>query len=335
MVNKSQAFGLQFTIFLIGFIPLVQAQEIKTTEIAFVADIHLHDVYADFDSSSFQGVLNPLTGKMATLKTMLSQMNSTRLFNENYFAFLEALEDLRKRNIKYVVLPGDFTDDWQPMNVILLKTILHKYAEDFGMRFFITTGNRDPVTPIGGVGSNVDYIGAKGYPQTITGFDGKNHLDSIPGIEQINSWGYYEICRELGSFGFFPDKRDIFWFHPFLELDYEGYKFYKVFALSDIKNRMYEVGDSGYFLPDASYVVEPVEGIWLLAIGGNVYSARFGEDNELNGWSGSGVGFNLAAKHKQHQLNWIKNVTEEAKKRGKTLLSFSHYPLSDFHDGTS
>jgi 3',5'-cyclic AMP phosphodiesterase CpdA len=311
------------------------AQSGLEAKVAFLADIHLHDVYADFDSASFHGVLHPLTGKMATLKTMLSQMNSTRLFNENYFAFLEALEDLRKKEIKYVALPGDFTDDGQPMNVKLLKTILDQYTEDFGMRFFITTGNHDPVTPFGGIGSKVDYIGAKGRPQTIAGFDGKNHLDSIPRIEQINYWGYYEICKELGSFGFFPDKKDIFWSHPFLELDYEGYEFEKALVLSKIKNRLYEVGDSGYFLPDASYVVEPVEGIWLLAIDGNVYSPRFEEDNELKGWSGSSIGFNLAAQHKQQQLNWIKNVTAEAKKRGKTLLSFSHYPLADFHDGTS
>nr|WP_255737515.1 metallophosphoesterase [Cognataquiflexum nitidum] len=311
------------------------AQSGLEPKVAFLADIHLHDVYGDFDAASFQGVLHPGTSKMATLKTMLSQMNSTRLFNENYFAFLEALEDLRKRNIKYVVLPGDFSDDGQPMNVKLLKTILDQYAEDFGMRFFITTGNHDPVTPFGGVGSNVDYIGAQGRPQTIAGFDGNNYLDSIPRIEQINYWGYYEICKELGSFGFFPDKKDIFWSHPFLELDYEGYEFEKALVLSEVKNRLYEVGDSGYFLPDASYVVEPVEGIWLLAIDGNVYGPRYGEDNELRDWSGSGIGFNLAAQHKQHQLKWIKNVTAEAKKRGKTLLSFSHYPLADFHDGTS
>lgn len=335
MINKSLVFGLQFAIFLVGAVSLVQAQEKSLSDIAFIADIHLHDVYAEFDSSGFHGVHNPINGQMATIKTMLSQMNSTRLFNENYFAFLAALEDLRKRQIKFVVLPGDFTDDGQPMNVKLLKTILNQYTEDFGMRFFITTGNHDPVTPFGGIGNPEEYIGEKGRPQTLAGFEGNTHLDNIPRLKDINYWGYYEICEELSPFGFFPDKRDIFWSHPFMEIDYEGYEFEKTFAVSSINNRTFEFGNSGYFLPDASYVVEPFEGIWLLAIDGNVYNPRFGEDNEVKGWSGSGVGFNLAVNHKQHQLNWIKRVTEKAKNQGKTLVSFSHYPLADFHDGTS
>src|SRR5690554_2450372 len=98
---------------------------------------------------------------------------------------------------------------------------------------------------------------------------------------------------------------------------------------SALENRVYAAGDSGRFLPDASYVVEPVEGIWLLALDGNVYTYS-GED-----WNGSSIGFNQAALHKKHQLDWIDKVVAEAEKRGKTLISFSHYPLVEFHDGAS
>ena len=47
------------------------------------------------------------------------------------------------------------------------------------------------------------------------------------------------------------------------------------------------------------------------------------------------MGFNLAAEAKNHQLEWIKKISAEAKRLGKTLISFSHYPLVDFHDGSS
>src|SRR5690606_17297116 len=93
---------------------------------------------------------------------------------------------------------------------------------------------------------------------------------------------------------------------------------------------------SGFQLPDASYVVEPVEGLWLLAIDGNVYQQTGSEHlSPFKNWRGSSVGFNQASQLKEHQLDWIKKVSEEADKRGKLLVSFSHYPLADFNNGSS
>lgn len=104
------------------------AQSGLERKVAFLADIHLQDVYGDFQSVDFQGVINPKNGKFSTIRTMESQLNSTRLFNENYFALLAALEDVRKRGIKLVALPGDYTDDGQPMNILALKKILQEYS---------------------------------------------------------------------------------------------------------------------------------------------------------------------------------------------------------------
>ncbi|WP_225444250.1 metallophosphoesterase family protein [Echinicola arenosa] len=298
------------------------------TEIAFLSDIHLQDVHADLNSAEFKGVLNPKTGKFATIRTMQSQLNSTRLFNENYFAFISALEDLKEREIQLVVLPGDFTDDGQPMNVIALKKILDQYAEDAGMRFFLTTGNHDPVKPFGGIAGKRDFLGKEGAEQAIAGAEGL--FDRQTAItEQINYWGYSDITGALRDFGFFPNEKDLFWSHPFQELEVDNYDFQKAKESSDFKNRVYPIGDSSQTLPDASYVVEPVEGIWLLALDGNVYTPS------KNEWKGSSVGFNQAAIHKRHQLDWIEKVVHEADKRGKTLISFSHYPLMEFHDGAS
>jgi 3',5'-cyclic AMP phosphodiesterase CpdA len=308
----------------------LQAQT-GSTQIAFLADIHLQDVYADLHSVDFQGVFNPSSGNYATIRTMKSQLNSTRLFNENYFAFISALEDLKKRGIQLVVLPGDFTDDGQPMNVLALKKILDHYSATFGMRFFLTTGNHDPVKPFGGIAGKSDFLATDGSEQAIAGSAElfKNKPAAIS--DQINYWRYQEITQALATHGFFPNPKDLFWSHPFEELEYETYSYTQAYSSSKLENRVYSAGLATPLIPDASYVVEPVEGIWLLALDGNVYSLAEGESS----WNGSSIGFNQAVTQKKHQLEWIKKVSKEAEKHGKTLISFSHYPLVEFHDGAS
>lgn len=315
-------------------VPLLAQSGLKA-KVAFLADIHLQDVYGDFHSDDFKGVINPKTGKLATIRTMESQLNSTRLFNENYFALFAALEDLRNRGIKLVVLPGDYTDDGQPMNILALKKILQDYSDRHGMRFFITTGNHDPVSPFGGPDGKTDFLGENGQKQAVSS-ELTNETKEVVVSTQVKNWGYFEICEELGGFGFSPGLQDVFWTHPFMPFDYEGYDFEKVSAGSSIRTRLFPDPKSGWMLPDASYLVEPVEGLWLLAIDGNVYTFS-GDANQTDStaWSGSGIGFNLASKTKQHQLEWIKKICKEAEKRGKTLVSFSHYPLTDFHEGAS
>lgn len=305
---------------------LAQSQEV---ELAFLSDIHLQDVYAALHSPAFKGVFNPKTGKYATIRSMKSQLNSTRLFNENYFAFIQALEDLKRKGIRLVVLPGDFTDDGQPMNVLALQGILDRYAEACGMRFFLTTGNHDPVKPFGGIGGKKDFLAADGSEQAVAGDADFFPSEEVAVSSQINYWGYEEITHALSDFGFFPAAQDLFWAHPFQELDVDGYDFRRAVENSRLDQRLYKTENSEKLVPDASYVVEPVAGIWLLALDGNVYTPSGAN------WSGSSVGFNQAVTAKRHQLDWIKKVALEAEKRGKTLISFSHYPLVDFHDTAS
>lgn len=308
----------------------------RNPAIAFLSDIHLQEVYADLNSEKFKGVPHPTTGKLATIRTMGSQLNSTRLFNENYFALLAALEELAKKKVKLVVLPGDFTDDGQPMNVLALQKILQGYAEKHEMRFFITTGNHDPVSPFGSPGGKTDFLGAQGQNQAIA-----SDADLFPSLdaalsEELKHWGYKDICETLSEFGFFPAKKDLFWTHPFETFDYENYTWDKAQTTSSLEQRTYQLPGTELRLPDASYLVEPVPGIWLLALDGNVYSSKsLAATPNPADWSGSSVGFNLASKVKSHQLDWIKKIAAEAEKRGKRLISFSHYPLVDFHNGAS
>jgi len=311
------------------FLSCTSFAQSKDLKIAFLADIHLQDVYADLESEEFQGVYNPKTGKYATIRSMKSQLNSTRLFNENYFAFLQALQDVNSKGIKLVVLPGDFTDDGQPMNVLALKQILETYSKMYGMRFFITTGNHDPAKPFSSSGGKRDFIGKDGSEQAIAGDKNYFSLENVAISKQVDFWGYSEITSSLSDFGFFPSEKDHFWTHPFEELNVEGYEFGKAFKNSDLSKRTYQSGAQNAPLPDASYLVEPIQGLWLLALDGNVYSENGGN------WKGSSVGFNQASLFKKHQLEWIKKVVTEARRLNKTLISFSHYPLVDFHDQAS
>ena len=127
---------------LIMFVLLFTACKPKKTsqepavKIAFMADVHLQDIYGNLTDNKYKGVLNPLNNKYVFARTMQSQLNSTRLFNENYFAFLAALDDVVKRGVKYVVMPGDFSDDGQPMNIRGLKKILQEYEQKNGLKIY-------------------------------------------------------------------------------------------------------------------------------------------------------------------------------------------------------
>ncbi|MFP3632677.1 metallophosphoesterase, partial [Burkholderia sp. SIMBA_045] len=75
-----------------------------------------------------------------------------------------------------------------------------------------------------------------------------------------------------------------YWETPFSGYSYEDYDLAKAKASAELTARQYEIcsnGSGGEFkadnavncgeITDASYLVEPVEGLWLLAIDANVY----------------------------------------------------------------
>ncbi|WP_245949405.1 metallophosphoesterase family protein [Echinicola strongylocentroti] len=309
-------------------------QKNDDTKIAFLADVHLQDVYADLGKGEFKGIYHPQTDKYATIRTMKAQINSTRLFNENYFAFHEALKKVVAQGIKIVVLPGDFSDDGQPMNLKALNSILSEFSEAYGLRFYLTTGNHDPVTATRSPGGKYDFMGPGGKPQALVS-DTSYLRHRLPAdlpvafSDQIAYGGYLDVLEELGAFGFYPSEEDVFWTHPFEALDYEAYSFQKAEKNAVLANRYFDASAADS-LPDLSYLVEPVEGIWLLGIDANVYFPAGGTGI----FKGSSVGFNLAKDHKSHQLQWINEIATEAEERGKTLISFSHYPLVEFNDGS-
>lgn len=326
-----------FLLIVLSSFITINAQQ-KPVKIAFLADVHLQDLYGNFSDSDFKGVENPKTGKKTILRTMDSQLHSTRIFNENYFAFLAALDDVAKRGIKIVALPGDYTDDGQAYNLRGLKRILNEYQTKFGMRFFITTGNHDPVSPFLKDGGKSDFLGENGNPMNIFSDVGlvKNNNQETVITKDIAMSGYLGIMNELKEFGFYPSEKDLFWQTPFDIDSYQNYRFKTALKSSEYLRRMYETSP-GFLVPDLSYVVEPIDGIWLLAIDGNTYLPKniSGNPKDPDNFHGASVGYNNVLSNKKHLIDWVKKISDEAKKNHKVLIAFTHYPMLDYNDGAS
>lgn len=308
-------------------------------KIAFLSDVHLQNVYGKLSDSDYRGPLNPDNGKPALMRTMSAQLHSTRLFNENYFAFLAALDDLVQRSVKFVVLPGDFSDDGQPLNVRGMAEILQDYTDRHDMHFFVITGNHDPVRPFPQEGGKTDYLGESGQSQVLmskAGLYQSKDANELPVVvtSDIHKMGYAEVLDEMNAFGFFPKPADCYWATPFSGYSYENYSYEQAQKEAAIANRKYAVSDS-VEIPDVSYLVEPVAGLWLLALDGNVYlpNDKAAEDPEnADLYSNASIGYNQVLSNKQHLFSWVKQVTAEAGRLGKTLVVFSHFPTVDFND---
>ncbi|MDR6159519.1 hypothetical protein QF023_003035 [Chryseobacterium sp. SLBN-27] len=321
--------------FLIFAFSLFSAQQ-KPVQIAFLSDVHFQDLYGSFSDHDFKGITNPKTGKPTILRTMDAQLHSTRIFNENYFALLKALDDIAQKGIKIVAMPGDFSDDGQAYNLRGLHKILAKYHEQYGIEFYLTTGNHDPVGPFRQDSGKDDFLGQDGFPLGIYSKEnvGKTNRKII--TKDIAESGYLEILDELKDFGFYPKKENVFWSTPFTEYSYQDYSYKKAWQNADYNSRMYDVSE-GFPVPDLSYVVEPVKGIWLMAIDGNTYIPKNTSGNPENpeNYKGASIGYNNVLTHKRHLIDWVKRTMAEAKKNDKTVIAFTHYPMVDFNDGAT
>lgn len=279
---------------------------------AIIADPHIQDV----------------EGHPELVRTWESQARSTRLFNENYFAFRAVLDDVARRGIRLVILPGDLTDNGQQTACQAVTRILHGYERRYGMRFFMTTGNHDPNYPVGMPWGQKDFLGKDGRPRVIYSDSCQFFLANKPHeiltpdtvVPDLRCLGYDELTDEWCDFGFQPRQDFLHWERP--------------------------VNTSPY--PDASYLAEPIAGLWLLAIDGSVHTpkagsgergARSGNGNQDRSdptmWNGSWPGYNNVMQHKPFLTDWVKDVAARAKRQGKRLVAFCHYPLVDFNRGAT
>ncbi|MEZ0471584.1 metallophosphoesterase [Luteimonas salinilitoris] len=326
-------------------------------------DIHFHDVYAEFRDGSFPGVPNPRNGRNATIRTMQAQLTSTRLFNENYFAFLAALDDAVARGVKFIALPGDFSDDGQPVHVRGLVRIMDDYAARHGILFFAAPGNHDPVRPFDQANGKRDYLGRDpvtgeiGSPQPVYSRGG-NADCSAPYAgdwarsgasyctQEVLHMGYAGITRALAQHGLMPRPQYRYYETPYSTYAYDDYGYRTALGQAAWSNRRYEICREGAGGPgrpaghtfcrqviDTSYLVEPVEGVWLVGLDANVYVPTGPGANDFTG-SGD-QGYNAMLTHKPHVIAWLRDVVARGEAQGKQVIAFSHFPMAGFYNGAS
>ena len=92
---------------------------LDTPTVAVIADAHLHDIDSDYDGASIT-----IDGRRVTLRSWADTRRSSRVFNESHTALVGALTDIVNRDIKHVVLLGDYADDGQIEAIERLVTIL-------------------------------------------------------------------------------------------------------------------------------------------------------------------------------------------------------------------
>lgn len=334
--------------------------------IAFMADVHFHDVFGDFREGRFEGLPVNRNGETqyATIRTMQAQLTSTRLFNENYFAFLAALDDAVERGIRHIALAGDFTDDGQPVHLRGFTDILEQYRQQHNLRFYIAPGNHDPNRPYTQPAGKRDYLGRSGRPQPVFSTDHPACLESTgpdrpePGepdphpvvcTDEVVEYGYEDLLGEIGVYGIQPNPAMLYFETPFSSWTTDDYRYEEAANESGYGDRQYEVCHEGsggpyrqhytncFSVMDMSYLAEPEEGIWLMGIDANVYIPRENADpdakaNPANFHGAGNAGYNAVVTHKKHLVDWIRDVAERADQQGKTLIAFSHYPAVDFYN---
>lgn len=234
------------------------------------------------------------------LRPLAEVLASSRVFNESVPAFRAALAGMEAQGIRLVLILGDLTGDGQEAELRLAREILAEH-EARGMRFLMVPGNHD-MFGMKGRHRQQGYL-VDGHVQTRSSTAGADVLD--PDMRLL---GYPEALALLPGLGFTPDPRDLHWESPFGTADWGG--------------RTYGAGQI-----DASYLVEPVEGLWILSLDANHFVAGQADgaieplaDPNHQGWAG-------VLRDRPYMAAWMTDVADRARSLGKRLVAMSHYPM--------
>lgn len=290
--------------------------------VAVIADAHFHDVDTDF---GFARVA--VEGREVTMRSWADTRQSTRVFNESAEAFWAALAEVRRRGIRHVVLLGDYTDDGQRATTSALRDILHEHADAFDISFYALPGNHDIFGPRGRHHTK-QFLGRDGRGILVTS-DANGAGSGVTVSDRMYCEGYPAGLDPMAAFGYFRRPEYLHWETPF--------------GTSDaVEDRRYGVaspdGSNRYELMDASYLVEPEPGLWLLMIDANVFepvNGTFEWGEEAAFIDSTSGGWNAMIRCKPFVVSWIADVCARARRLGKTLLAFSHYPVLDPFDGAT
>ena len=292
--------------------------------IAVIADAHFHDLYGDYGLAGDDGARRPMA-----FRRLAETARSTRVFNESHSALCHTLNDIAARNIKHVVLLGDYSDDGQIATLSGLRRLLDQYSTRFGIRFYATVGNHDIFGPEGRHRSK-RFLNQDGGYDVVTCDPGFEDAAArrIVVSEGMYCAGYPCGLNALPDLGFFGASTDLHWETPF------GVQ-------NTPKSRVYPVvshaGKTCGPLIDASYLIEPFPGVWLMMIDANVFRPFTQQETAHHGGDfadSTAAGWNAMLTHKPFILSWMKDVVARASDQGKHLLTFSHYPVLDPLDGT-
>lgn len=293
--------------------------------VAVIADAHFHDIEGDYD---FSGI--DRNGRRLTVRSWADTAGSTRVFNESFAALPAALDTIVAMGIRHVVLLGDYTDDGQRQTTASLVRLLEHYRDRHGLCFYATPGNHDVFGPLG-KHRDTRYADAAGGTTLVTSDAEKAAADA--GAPVLTQKMYCESVPEgltaMRAFGYFRQPGYRHWETPFGPGD----------DLAGREHDLYSAdGKTVRRLVDASYLVEPEDGLWLLMIDANVFEPRGGDRDIASKkafFDSSDAGWNALLRVKPYLLDWIAGVCARAKAEGKTLLAFSHYPILDpFEDDT-
>ncbi|MGB3176997.1 MAG: metallophosphoesterase [Albidovulum sp.] len=292
--------------------------------IAVIADAHFHDLYGDYGLAGNGRAAPPIA-----MRRLAETARSTRVFNESHAALCYTLEDIGKRGIEHVVLLGDYSDDGQIETLNALRDLLDRYSKRFGFQYYATVGNHDIFGPDGRHRTKRFRNSNGGYDVVTSDPD---FTDAKAGRVIVSPTmycaGYPEGLHALQDVALFGARPDQHWETPF------G-------AGSQSKARLYPAlsGDGAEcaWLMDASYLVEPFPGLWLMMIDANVFEPQIvndGDSDRIVFADSTAAGWNAMLRQKPFVLSWMKDVAVRASTQGKHLLAFSHYPVLDPLDGT-
>jgi hypothetical protein len=130
-------------------------------------------------------------------------------------------------------------------------------------------------------GGKRDFINREGVEVSVMS---PSHQECMSGrsdfcSELLKEWGYKEIAQSLSEHGFLPSPEDKLFETPFNTVD-----------LDERHWQWCDTEEFCVYMPDMSYLVEPVEGLWLLAIDANVYRPKGSlKDKQFSGleeWAG-------------------------------------------------
>lgn len=288
-------------------------------EIAVIADPHFHDV-----------TYRPGGGGGTAFRSLSNTVESTRVFNESFAALPALLDDIVRRGIEIVVIVGDLSDDGQQSTMTRACALLERYSSAHGLRFFVTPGNHD-LYAMHGRHQSKFFLDDDGS-QTLVTSDPAVAAACAGGCiltDEIYCGGYPQSLALMAPFGFFRQPAFLHWECPFGQDD-------------SLSARQFEIrsqdGSVATRMVDASYLVEPVEGLWLLSIDANVFEPKNGATDltaEKSYFDSTDAGWNSMLRNKRFILDWMADVARRAREQDKRLLAFSHYPMLDTLNGTA